>query len=90
MYPEENVGEIKSIGLINSNPAPLAGVLAIGYFMHPLVIPVIRRTSVEKNYERDVSYGYTLIFLSYFLVGLFGFFGFQGNYFNEFAKMARV
>jgi hypothetical protein len=77
VYPETEIETgSRSIPLYNFNPAPLAGVLAIGYFIHPCVVPVIKKTSIPANYERDISYGYFLVFLSYFLVGLAGFFGF--------------
>lgn len=39
----------KQISLINFNPVPMAGVLAVGYFIHPCVIPVIRKSSLQKN-----------------------------------------
>ena len=45
-YPQEDFGKVKSFPLLNSNPVPLAGVLAIGYFIHPCVVPVIRKTSI--------------------------------------------
>lgn len=37
----------REIPLLNSNPAPLSGVLAIGYFMHPFIIPVLRGPSIS-------------------------------------------
>jgi hypothetical protein len=31
----------RNIPLINTNPGPLLGVLALGYFIHPFVIPIL-------------------------------------------------
>jgi len=76
--------------LFNSNPAPLSGVLAIGYFLHPFVIPIIRETSTPSKAESSISYGYFLVFLTNFMIGLFGLFGFMGSSFNNYSKVSDV
>jgi len=85
---ENLIQDSRTIALINFNPVPIAGVLAVGYFIHPCVIPVIRKSSIQKNQERDIIYGYCLVFLSYFSVGIAGYIGFMGIEFAEYAKYA--
>jgi len=76
--------------LLNTNPVPLAGVLSIGFFIHPFVIPIVRKTSAPAKQERDIVLGYFLVFFTYFMVGTAGFYGFLGNYFSEYSKTADV
>ena len=73
--------DIKNIYLFNTNFSPLAGVLGVGYFLHPLTVPIVRKNLKQENNERDVTYAYFLVFVSYSSIGLFGYFGFNGVYF---------
>ena len=74
--------------MFNSNFSPLAGLLGVGYCLHPQIIPIMRNNKKQENNERDVSIGYFLVFLSYVLIGVFGYFGFTGIYFSEYEKLA--
>jgi len=74
--------------LFNTNFSPLAGVLGVGFFLLPLTVPIVRNNLLQEHNERDVSYGYFLVFLSYASIGLFGYFGFMGVYFSEYDKVA--
>ena len=65
---------MRPIFLFNANFSPLAGVLGIGYFLHPVSVPIVRKNLNQKNNERDLTWGYTLVFLSYVLIGVFGYF----------------
>jgi hypothetical protein len=56
----------------------LAGVLGIGYFLHPVSVPILRNNLRQSNNERDLSAGYLLVFLSYVLIGISGYIGFTG------------
>ena len=40
--PEDFEKSMRQIFLINNNFTPLAGVLGIGYFLHPVSIPIAR------------------------------------------------
>jgi hypothetical protein len=37
---------MRNIFLINSNFTPLAGVLGIGYFLHPVSVPIVRNNKI--------------------------------------------
>ena len=86
-YPKEEFG-ISHIPLINFNPTPLGGVLAFGYHIHALVIPILKKTSTPLRYEKDVYYAFTLAFITYFVIGIAGIFGFSGMYFTSYLKFA--
>jgi sodium-coupled neutral amino acid transporter 9 len=78
----------REIFMFNSNFAPLAGMLGIGYFMHPIVIPIIRSNKVQKNNERDLFLGYFFTYLSYVICGILGYIGFMGTKFTDYALQA--
>ena len=42
--PEDFEQNMRQIFLINNNFTPLAGVLGIGYFLHPVSIPIARNS----------------------------------------------
>ena len=42
--PEDFEKSMREIFLINNNFTPLAGVLGIGYFLHPVSIPIARNS----------------------------------------------
>ena len=87
-HPEDFEQNMRQIFLINNNFTPLAGVLGIGYFLHPVSIPIARNSRNQKNNERDLFWGYTLVFLSYILIGFTGYFGFSSIAFKDFVKTA--
>ena len=60
-------------------------MLGIGYFLHPISLPIVRGNRVQKNNERDLSLGYFFTFLSYVIIGIFGYIGFMGAYFTGYA-----
>jgi hypothetical protein len=62
--------------MFNFNPGPLGGVLALGYHIHALVIPILQETSTPANYEKDIRYGFYLGFFTYLGIGVAGFYGF--------------
>lgn len=82
---EELMVNIRNVFLINSNFTPLAGVLGIGYFLHPVAVPIVRNNLIQKNNERDLSWGYIMVFISYIVIGVFGYYGFSGVYFTEYS-----
>jgi len=51
--------------------------------MHPFVIPIVGKSSVPSNYERDIKLGYFLVFMTYLVVGIVGCFGFMGVSFTD-------
>lgn len=74
--------------MFNSNFAPLAGMLGIGFFLHPIALPIVRSNRNQRNNERDVFLGYLFTFLSYLVIAIFGYIGFSGSYFTEYALRA--
>jgi hypothetical protein len=42
----ELMENMRNIFLINSNFTPLAGVLGIGYFLHPVSVPIVRNNKI--------------------------------------------
>lgn len=81
-----DVGEIQTnfreIFMVNTNFSPLAGVLCIGYFLHPVSVSIVRKNKNQENNERDLSMGFVLVFVTYMFIGVFGYFGFMGVYFS--------
>ena len=77
----------REIFLVNQKFSALAGVLSIGYFLHPIMVPIIRKNENQNNNERDVKIGFALVLCTYMMIGAFGYFGFMGYYFRN--NMAR-
>ena len=80
--------DIKQIHLFNTNFSPLAGVLGVGFCLHPMAVPIMRNNLHQQHNERDLIHGYVMVFLSYAIIGVFGYFGFTGIYFEEYQKVA--
>lgn len=80
----------KNIPLFNTNIGPLGGVLALGYHVHALTIPVIRKTSRPAHYERDISLAFGLVFLTYSTIGVAGMYGFLGTHFEQYLHFANA
>jgi hypothetical protein len=64
--------------LFSTNFAPLMGILGGGYYLHNIMLPIIRNAKNPENNQRDVVIGYTLVFISYIICGSLGYFGFTG------------
>lgn len=79
--------QTRTLVMFNLNFAPLAGDLCTGYFLHTCALPVLRASKNPEKNNRDLFYGYVLVFISYSVVGLFGYIGFMGtnytDYFNS-------
>jgi hypothetical protein len=69
--------------LINTDFSKLAGMLGIGYFLHTVSIPIIKNNKNPENNIRDITIGYSLVCMTYVLVGTLGYIGFSGFYFNS-------
>ena len=77
----------RTLSLIAPNVGPLAGIFGLGYFLHPVSLPIVRSAAVPKNTNRDIFLGYLFVFISYLLLGSLGYIGFIGtdfaNYFES-------
>jgi hypothetical protein len=70
--------------LFNLNFAPLAGDLCTGYFLHTCALPVLRSSAHPEKSNRDLFFGYLLVFISYTAVGVFGYIGFMGYNYKDY------
>eukprot|EP00347_Sterkiella_histriomuscorum_P006074 403354168 len=75
--------ESSQILFFNGAFGPLMGILGGGYYLHNISIPIVRNAKNPENNVRDVFIGYFLVFISYFICGLFGYYGFTGTYFTQ-------
>ena len=64
--------------MVNSNFAPVAGILCAGYFLHVIGVPILRSAKEPKNNNRDMFLGYFFVFLTYLILGSLGYVGFIG------------
>lgn len=71
-----------AIVMFGSNFQSLTGMLAAGYFLHQLGLPIILDNKNQKNNTRDVFLGYFMVYLTYCVIGICGYFGFSGSYFE--------
>jgi len=81
-------GNIRWIFMATANFSPLLGMLCVGFFLHPLSLPIIKNNAKQENNLRDVFAGYMLVFLSFVVVGVMGYIGFKGTYFREYFMKA--
>lgn len=75
-------GSPRTIVLFNANFSPIAGILCAGYFLHTCSTPIMRSAKNPENNIRDLFISYTLVFMSYVIVGGFGYIGFTGTFFD--------
>ena len=58
-------------------------MLGIGFFLHTISVPIVRNNKNQENNIRDVTLGYTLVYITYIFVGTFGYIGFVGTFFTS-------
>ena len=75
---------LRTLSFFNSNFSPLAGILGLGYFLHPCSIPIVRSAAKPENTQRDMFLGYFFVFVSYILIGILGSIGFVGTNFSSY------
>jgi amino acid permease len=63
-------------------------MLGVGYFLHPVSVPMFRMNRHKQHNERDMTIGYSLVFVTYIMIGTFGYIGFIGSGFANFLKNA--
>ena len=77
-------GNERVLVMVNSNFAPLLGILCTGYFLHSCSLPIVRSSKNPEKVGRDMFIGYFLVFISYVIVGTLGYIGFMGTYFKDY------
>ena len=75
---------LRSLTLIGSNMAPLAGILGLGYFLHTASLPIVRSAKNPELADRDMFLGYFFVFLTYVIIGSLGYIGFMGTNFSAY------
>lgn len=75
---------LRTLTLSNFNFSPLAGILGLGYFLHPCSIPIVRSAAKPENTQRDMFLGYFFVFISYVIIGTLGSIGFVGTDFTAY------
>jgi len=73
-----NPDGVRTIILFNSNFSPLAGILGCGYYLHTCAPSITKTAKNQDKVGRDLFIGYTLVFLTYAIVGGMGYIGFIG------------
>jgi sodium-coupled neutral amino acid transporter 9 len=77
---------IRPISLFALGFPSLAGVLCVGYFLHPCSLSIVKNNENQKNNSRDLLIAYMIVFTFFCLVGVFGYFGFEGTYFDHYYR----
>lgn len=78
--------EIRPIALASAGFPSLAGVLCVGFFLHPASVPILKKNANQEKTNRDLFLAYLVVFVFFALVGVFGYFGFKGVYFDHYYK----
>jgi hypothetical protein len=80
--PVDELDETRNIVMFKDQFQALTGMLAAGYYLHQLGLPIIFDNAKQKNNSRDVFYGYFCVFLTYCVIGICGYIGFSGTFFK--------
>lgn len=69
-----NLSEVSldNVTIFTADVANLCGVFALSFFIHNIIIPIMKNNRNEKNNQRDVILGYGLTGLLYAIIGIFG------------------
>ena len=75
--------EISNIWMFNGSFSSLAGVLCAGYYLHQFSIPITSNAANPETKLRDVFIGYSMVYISYTILGVLGYLGFSGHFFRK-------
>ncbi|CAH1392180.1 unnamed protein product [Nezara viridula] len=88
----KDVTSIHYTPLIKGSFPAMSGMLALSYFIHNIIITLMRSNANQKNNGRDLTIAYILVMLTYLSIGVVFFLGFplgksciQDNLLNNFA-----
>mmetsp|Transcript_7163 Transcript_7163/g.5421 ORF Transcript_7163/g.5421 Transcript_7163/m.5421 type:complete len:82 (-) Transcript_7163:581-826(-) len=59
------------------------GILAGGFYLHNITIPIVKHAKYPEKNERNLFIGYLMVFLTYSVVGVLGYYGFSGSAFTS-------
>ena len=80
----KNLQGIRTVVLFTANFAPLASLLNIGFFLHTMAVPILKHAKHPENNTRNLFVGYTIVFISYMVIGAVGYFSFIGTTFKNY------
>ena len=60
------------------------GILGGGFYFHNLSIPVIAKNPNPESNNKDLFFGYFLVFVTYSMFGIIGYLGFSSPTYEEF------
>ena len=75
---------VRTIVLFTANFSPLAGLLNTAYFVHTTAVPLLRNAKKPEHNTRNLFIGYTIVFISYVMIGCLGYVGFIGTIFRQY------
>ena len=82
---------VRTIVLFTANFSPLASILGTGYYLHTCAVPILRNAKNPEHNTRNMFIGYTIVFVSYLLIGCLGYYSFIGLLFRKyFIKIGRT
>lgn len=64
--------DMSKLFMINTNFAPLAGMLTIGYCLHNVSLPILKNNKNKENNIRDLFLGYLVTWVIYIIIGSLG------------------
>jgi sodium-coupled neutral amino acid transporter 9 len=67
-----------TLQVFTSDVANLCGIFALSFFVHNIIIPILKNNKEEKKNQRDVFLGYSLTAGVYTIIGFFGAFAIAG------------
>lgn len=86
-YKSNNANnEARHLLLFGKSPFKLCGNLTLGYFSHTFCLPIMKNNKNQKNNTRDLLFGYLLVALTFFVVGVCGYIGFSGKEYSPIFK----
>ena len=69
---------LDTVKIFTSDVANLCGVFALSFFVHNIIIPIMKNNREEKKNNRDVVLGYGMTAGVYIIIGFFGTFAIAG------------
>ena len=70
--------QLKDVNLLTADFATVCGVFSSAFFLHNLMVPIIKNNLEEKNNKRDIILSYIMGGSFYAIIGLFGAFSITG------------
>ena len=75
----EKDSKLRHLQLFGSDISKLCGMLPLGFFSHSIILPILKNNRYQENNKRDVFLGYSMVAVSYILMGISGYVGFSGS-----------